>query len=272
MDRTAIILRDIDRNGLGLEIGPSHNPIAPRRSGFRVRTVDHLDRDGLVAKYAGHGVDTGAIEEVDHVWRGEPLSELVGEPGGFDWIIASHVIEHVPDLVGFLRECTVLLAPHGTLSLAIPDKRYCFDHFRPHSTTGEALQAWLERRTRHPPGLVFDYFASAVNLDGSIAWQAGSRGDMKGIHALEQAWAQCQAAAAPDAPYQDIHAWRFTPSAYRLIVADLQRLGLLELAIASEVETIGSEFFVSMRRGPASTPDRLALARGIHRELAAATR
>lgn len=50
MDRTAIILRDIDRNGLGLEIGPSHNPIAPRRSGFRVRTVDHLDREGLVAK------------------------------------------------------------------------------------------------------------------------------------------------------------------------------------------------------------------------------
>lgn len=62
--------------------------------------------------------------------------------------------------MGFLRECTVLLAPHGTLSPAIPDKRYCFDHFRPHSTTGEALQAWLERRTRHPPGLVFDYFAS----------------------------------------------------------------------------------------------------------------
>lgn len=131
MDRPAAILRDLDRSGLGLEIGPSHNPVAPRRLGFRVRTVDHLDRPGLVAKYTGHGVDTDAIEEVDHVWRGEPLSELVGAPGGFDWIIASHVIEHVPDLVGFLRECERLLNAGGTLSLAIPDKRYCFDHLRP---------------------------------------------------------------------------------------------------------------------------------------------
>ncbi|MBX3726865.1 MAG: methyltransferase domain-containing protein [Xanthomonadales bacterium] len=238
-----------------------------------MQTVDHLDKTGLVAKYTGHGVETSAIEEVNHVWRGEPLSELVGAPGGFDWIIASHVIEHVPDLVGFLRECERLLTADGVLSLAIPDKRYCFDHLRPHTSTGEALQAFLEGRTRHPPGLVFDYFASAVKRSGDIAWQAGSRGGLEAVHSVEQAWAQCQAASAPGADYLDLHAWRLTPASFRLIVGDLRRLGLLDLGILSEIDTVGFEFFVSMRRdGLAPPPDRVALALEIGRELAAAAR
>ena len=72
-----MLLRGIDRHALGLEIGPSHRPVAAKRDGFNVRILDHLDAPGLRAKYADHGVDIAAIEEVDYVWRGETLEELV---------------------------------------------------------------------------------------------------------------------------------------------------------------------------------------------------
>jgi hypothetical protein len=35
-----------DLTGLGLEIGPSYNPLLPKSEGYRVRTADHLDATG----------------------------------------------------------------------------------------------------------------------------------------------------------------------------------------------------------------------------------
>src|SRR5690606_33473322 len=126
-DRRAILLSMLDRDGRGLEIGPSHNPVAPKREGFRVEVVDHADRATLVGKYRGHGVDVDLIEDVDFVWSGESYAELTGKSSHYDWIIASHVIEHVPDLVGFVKACAEVLHDGGVLALAVPDKRFCFD-------------------------------------------------------------------------------------------------------------------------------------------------
>ena len=109
------------------------------------------------------------------MWRGEPLDELLGE-ARYDWIIASHVIEHMPDLVAFFRQAARLLKPGGSLSLVIPDKRYCFDYFRWPSTTGDVLQAFAEQRRRHPAGVVFEYVAQIVKRGGEVSLEsAGER-------------------------------------------------------------------------------------------------
>lgn len=123
MSRIDKALHAIRRDGLGLEIGPSHNPMAPRKAGFNVHTLDHLDAEGLRRKYANHGVNVDDIEDVTFVWNGEPLHELVGGTAIYDWILASHVIEHTPDFVDFVQECEKLLKPDGCLTLVIPDKR-----------------------------------------------------------------------------------------------------------------------------------------------------
>jgi len=76
--------------------------------------------------------------------------------GTFDAFIASHVIEHTTDLIGFLDTAETLLCPSGIVILAIPDKRYCFDYFRPLTTTGEVLCASASRRSRHTRRIIFD--------------------------------------------------------------------------------------------------------------------
>lgn len=131
MDRKEVLLSAIDRNGVGLEIGPSHNPVAPKREGFNVSIIDHLSKSELIKKYQNSGVNLAAIEEVDYIWRGERYADLVGQRECYDWVIASHVIEHSPDLIGFLQSCAEVLKPEGVLSLAVPDARFCFDQFRP---------------------------------------------------------------------------------------------------------------------------------------------
>jgi hypothetical protein len=63
--REDILLHVIDPKALGLEIGPSYGPVAPKRKGFNVRILDHLDASGLRAKYADQRVDISAIEDAD---------------------------------------------------------------------------------------------------------------------------------------------------------------------------------------------------------------
>jgi len=97
MSRNNILLASINKEGRGLEVGPSHRPAAPRREGYQVEIIDHLDREGLLAKYRDHNLDLDAIEEVDYIWSGQSYAELTGKTDHYDWIIASHVIEHTPD-------------------------------------------------------------------------------------------------------------------------------------------------------------------------------
>ena len=172
MTRQELLRSLFDNGGAGLEIGPSYNPLAPKAEGFNVEIVDHLDRAGLIAKYGGdpNVASTEVIEEVDYVFDGRPLTELIGKRACYDFIVASHVIEHVPNFMGFLRDCEGLLKPGGVVVLAIPDKRYCFDLFQPISTVGQILQTDLDRRARPTAGSIFDQRAYMTNKDGAIVW------------------------------------------------------------------------------------------------------
>lgn len=271
--RREILLANIDRNGLGLEIGPSHRPVAPRRDGFRVEILDHATREQLVAKYRADGVDIDAIEEVDHVWDGRPYAELTGRPNGYDWIIASHVIEHTPNLVGFLCECESLLRDGGVLSLAVPDKRFCFDRLRPPTGLQAVIDAHLERRTNHTPGRVFEHCINAIALERRIAWppQAAvgrTLASFSFVHGMDYARDRMRA-VAEEGEYVDIHAWVFTPSSFRLLLADLHALGLIALREASFTEG-GNEFFMTMsREGAGPGIGRLELLRRMDAELSA---
>ena len=250
--RERAVFHLIDKEGFGLEIGPSHNPIAPKKNGYNVHILDHLSANDLRVKYQGHGLNLDNIEEVDFIWAGQPLHELIGKKHCYDWIIASHVIEHLPDLISFLQQSEQLLKPNGVLSLVVPDKRYCFDYFQPVSSTGMLLDAHKQKCTHPTPVQVFDHFANAATANGAGAWSpdykkngGGSNGADALIHAIEQADAEWHKSITKD-DYVDVHCWRFTPESFALILSDINRLGLVKLVIQASFPTNGCEFYVSL--------------------------
>lgn len=270
LSREAKIFHLLDKAGLGLEIGPSHNPIAPKRKGFNVHTLDHASAADLRKKYEGHGVNLENIEDVDFVWSGQRFSDLIGKTQCYDWIIASHVIEHAPDFVSYLQQCEELLKPNGVLSLVVPDKRYCFDFFSAVSSTGQVLDAYAAKRSKPSPGQIFDHVANAAKRKGEIAWAAGDAGGADGlVHTLNDARDNWALALGPS-EYIDVHAWRFTPASFRLIVSDLASLGLINLEIKSEFDTKGCEFYATLGKSAASRPevDRLAALKDLMAESA----
>lgn len=237
-----------------LEIGPSHNPVAPRSAGWTTTVVDHADRAGLVAKYAhDRTVDTSRIEDVDFVWTAGALDALIpgDRHGTYELLIASHVIEHFPDPVGVLVAAQKLLRPDtGMISLAVPDKRLCFDLFRPHTMTGKLLAAHREGRARHSAADLFDSHAYLAAIDDRTGWGWEPTGAARPIRTLRQAHERFIAAREDAAaPYEDCHAWMFTPASFELVVLELAELGVIDWRVERIVPQPGVEFIVHLRRG-----------------------
>lgn len=255
-DRVAKLLAGIPKSGKILEIGPSYNPIVTREAGWDCYSIDHGSQEELKAKYAndpnaGYGV---RIQPVDFVWRGGPMESAVPKEhhGTFDACIASHVVEHTPDLVAFLNSIAVLLKPGGILTLAVPDKRYCFDYFQSITSTGDILEAHAAKRTRHTARSLFNGNATASLPNGAITVSQQDVSQtplMMPALNLPDAW---QLFARHDGTentvYQDCHAWYFTPSSFRLIALDLRAMGLIPFAEERWFESNGCEFYIHLRR------------------------
>jgi hypothetical protein len=271
-----VLLAGVDRDMSVLEIGPSYNPLAPRSEGWSTCVVDHATREELVEKYRdpAHAVDVSRIEDVDVVWTEGGLAEAIPrELHGFDVCLASHLIEHTPDLVGFVQGVMAVLSEDGWLSLAVPDMRYCFDLFRSPTRVGRLVAAHERRASRHDLATLYDERAYATKLDGHIAW--GPSADPRPVELLGSLEGARELLSGPPAEYVDCHAWQFTPASFELAVLELSALGLLDVHVAASHETVGCEFFVTLRRGaavPATAEElheaRLALLRRSVREVA----
>jgi SAM-dependent methyltransferase len=265
--RNNLIFKHLDRNGNGLEVGPSHSPIAPKKEGYRVHVIDHLNKDQLIEKYRGHGVNLENIEDVDFVWKGESFLELTRNAKHYDWIIASHVIEHVPDLIRFLLSCDDVLKDGGMLSLVIPDKRFCFDHFRSLTSISKIIDNFIENRIVSSPGTMVDYHLNVVSNNNQISWSQYSEKKFKTIHSVRDALLIMQKVLDTNV-YIDCHESVFVPSSFRLMIQDLFDLGFIPFREVDFSETEGFEFYITLSRiGKGLVTERIKMLNKIHSEV-----
>ena len=208
----------------GLEIGALASPML-RPPAARVKFADHADTASLRAKYAGDpGVALDDIVQVDAVWGDNTLAQCF--PGErFDFVIASHVIEHVPDMIGWLGEVADVLAPDGRLILAIPDRRYTYDLMRRETTMTDLVDAHLRGAKRPTPGQVFDSAAHVVDHDHMAAWFAPPA--VPPLPFASRAWALARAREAQAGAYVDGHCSVFTARSLLALLDAMLELGLL---------------------------------------------
>jgi SAM-dependent methyltransferase len=251
MNRADWLLGRTNRNDPILEIGPSYRPIAPKSRGWRTHVVDHAPQGELRAKYLTMGVDVTAIEPVDSVWSGGKLHEAVPSDlaGSFVRIIASHVIEHLPDLIGFFDSAARLIAPGGTMALAVPDRRHCFDFFKPVTLTGDVIEAHTHGRTRHSRLTVWNQAAYSVEPADDAEWDRDVTRDLAFTSSLAAAARDYAAySETPDQEYADFHAWHFTPAHFQLVMLELGQIGLVDWHVL-EMESFVGEFLCTLRPG-----------------------
>jgi SAM-dependent methyltransferase len=212
-------LRDRIREGMDfsnkttMEIGPLHRPFVLKTEGD-VLYVDHADTETIRRKYKDDPlVDVADIVEIDAVWGEQTLEDCLGSTRMVDYIIASHVIEHVPDLITWLKELRSVLKTGGEIRLVVPDERFTFDYTRRITELPDVVDAYLRKARRPLPLYILDHVINVRHVDVGAAW-AGPL-DIKSLvpyHSFEMA-----VGVAKDAfettNYHDVHCWVFTPCA-----------------------------------------------------------
>lgn len=255
MDRAKILTLIDAVNSRGLEIGAQTKPVVTREMG-RVEYVDRASTEELRRWYAiDPSVDSGKLVEVDHVWGTQTLFECVGNQRNYDYVVASHVLEHVPDLLGWLEEIAAVLVDGGIASFVIPDKRYTFDVLRQPSTPAQLVDAYL-RKLRWPDlRQIFDHFDGYRDVSQEAIRNGSSRAaEMPPVQTRRALLATCRHVLVHQT-YMDAHCWVFTPASFIDMLDFASDLGLLPFEIATVFPTAADadEFFVSLRRLPDST-------------------
>ncbi|SDQ95306.1 methyltransferase domain-containing protein [Paraburkholderia tuberum] len=238
------------KESVGVEIGPLCWPLVRRSDAGEIIYVDHTDTPHLRQKYKDDPhLDVNEIVDVDAVWGRNTLHEAIR--GRYvDYVVASHVVEHVPDLVTWLGELGAVLKPTGEVRLVVPDRRYTFDYFRRESRLPEVLASYIARARVPQPYSLLDHCLSAADVSTQEAWQ--KRIDPQSVrrHHTWQGALHLARDAFENGTYHDVHCWVFTPRSFAKLIADLCEMKLIDFACEDFCDTMRNdiEFSVVMRR------------------------
>ncbi|RME60617.1 MAG: methyltransferase domain-containing protein, partial [Candidatus Dadabacteria bacterium] len=251
--------------------GPSYNPIAPRKDGYNVDIIDVESKEELLKRYEHLGIDLSVVEDVTFIWKGEKYRELVGNDKYYDWIIASHVIEHTPDLIEFINDCSEILKQDGVLALVVPDKRFCFDFYRPLTSLSAVINAHVHKESAVSLGAVAEHHLYAVMRNGVIAWEGYAGRTLNFAHSLDDARRVLGEKKAdiysPNLAY--VHSWCFVPHSFRILIRDLFDLGFIDMDEIAFYPTVGHEFYIVLGKNRRATdrPSRMEMLYAIEDEM-----
>ncbi|KVQ43600.1 hypothetical protein WK03_17000 [Burkholderia cepacia] len=260
MERRDAILKHVTKLQQGIEVGPWFSPLAPKREGFNCLALDVFDTETLreTARLDPHVPDDRIefIEPVDIIGTSTNIESVIAERnllGTFDYVISSHNFEHLPNPIKFLQGCGKVLKENGYLSMAVPDRRTCFDYFRPHTTLGAWIEAFLDDRDRPTLAQVFEqnslharYKIGDEELTGfSLSSDPNRVVALRTLREAYETWVSRK--NSDDTNYYDAHCWLFTPSVFRLLISDTEFIGLSPFSVEEVSESNGNEFYVHLR-------------------------
>lgn len=230
---------------VGLELGPLHDPVVSKHEG-NIIYADHAPTAELKRKYAHNpGSPPDRILNIDVIWCAAGAPSIPDK--SLDYVIASHVVEHVPNMLGWLEQVRRVLKPGGVLGLAVPDKRFTFDFKRRETTIADAINASLLGATVPLPICVLDHIFNAVLIDLATAWDTDMRADALPLaHPPEYATIAAKQAQAGE--YVDCHCWVFTPTSFAKLLGAAVSLGEAAFRCAGfdDPQYYQPEFFVQL--------------------------
>ncbi|MBX9747305.1 MAG: methyltransferase domain-containing protein [Hyphomonadaceae bacterium] len=236
--RTAVTSRINLQHGLGLEISPGAAPLIEREMG----NVVYCDKVGDESWRGVYG-QRGDNRMSDVVLGARALHEVF-EPEQFDYAVSSHVLEHIPDFIGFFKSAERILKSGADLVMLVPDKRFTFDVLRENSTVDQIEQAHA-LALKHPSyEMVLDFHTKIdQTARADTLWSGAHQPKPSQANALDIV----RSIKLEDA---DVHCWVFTPASLRTLLEHViaQHAHALTLVDLSDTPFGGNEFLVHMRR------------------------
>lgn len=219
--------------GVGLDLGPGHLPFPDPYPGSRIFLVDRW-RPAQSLELYPELVDA-PFPEPDVICDIAASSLDAFSDQSMDFVVASHLIEHLPNPLGLLDGVHRVLRPGGTLVLLVPDRRRTFDRDRPPTP--------LEH-------VVSDYKSGVGVVDEEHIAEFRSNVDKVDIYSMSSTERESDLASRRD---KSIHVHCWAPVEFNEVLEyAIEHLGhgwdLVEAFVADELDPEGIEFGYVLRK------------------------
>ena len=270
MDRLNILRSGTKPGAIGLEIGPWHNPIAPKKLGYRTIIIDAFDTHSLLERAKiNPNIDEPSIrliEPVDVVIKKSLYESVIPylqahEIKHVDYVVSSHNFEHVPNPILFLIDCERLLSIGGSLNMAIPIGTRCFDAMRELTTCGSMIDAYLQNKQKPSMGDLIDQSTlrawtthgdelCMIAPDNVHISKLTIGSNPLNLPSPDYEQKLISVFGNIDNKYIDTHVSTFNPASFELIFNDLCSLGYLKNLALDNIHASDNshEFIVNIKK------------------------
>ena len=157
--------------GSGLEVGPGHMPF-PAGPGASVTAVGRWQPSEQEAALRWH--DDAELIEPDIVAQLDTERLHAVPDASQDFVICSHVLEHVAEPIGLLADMHRVLRPGGLLLLILPDRHRTMDRFRDGTTLAHLVAEYEAGVTETDDAHIMEFRANvAVASESSSSLTRG---------------------------------------------------------------------------------------------------
>lgn len=247
------VLSRLDTSSRGIEIAPYFNPLVSKDH-FDVWYVDCIDNDQIQQKAKENpGAAGREVPKIDSVWHpGKPLSECV-EQQTFQFAVASHVFEHVPNPLGWLQQIIDCLNVGASLALLVPHKLYSMDYYRRETTFSDVLGWYVDKPSIPTPGQVVDFLSQSFYDLGEVDFTSKMLPfeKAKRLYSDQDALSFAQMTKERNY-YLDVHCTVWTPDSFMSVFDRISKVGLLNIELIGPFSnfpgSVQGEFLVYLKK------------------------
>jgi len=238
-NRRAKIIPYISRDMKGLEIGPQMSPTLGKNE-YNISFLDYVNREAQ-RQYCQTEDDFQRVPETDILVTSDQYTVFISER--YDYIIANHVIEHVSDVIGWLKELETMLVDDGVLFFAVPDKNFSFDKYRQNTPFHHLVSDYF-----HGP----DYSDAEHILDIDIHYDSTFVG--REFHPTTKMNGELLKKEFSREPWIGLHRHVFTGDTFLAkILKPILVSGFINMSIEKCYPTDCGEFYIILRKNTKKT-------------------
>lgn len=223
------LIEDIDLNGTILEVGPFYRPLFQKNE-TNVYYADIKSTEEVLKRY--DYLSDEILEKVvpiDYVIKDSYENTFKDEDMEFDYVVLSHVLEHIPNPIEFLLDVSTILSEKGKICLLLPNKEFTFDSYRENSSFADLYDVYIHGPEKNIPRIFLDNRLGVVSENNSIKYWNETVDDFPQPN-IEQVLKEYRN-FINDFENQtfDGHHWVFTDESFLKIMENMLKLNLLPL-------------------------------------------